>query len=278
MAIVSKLEMDSVSEIPVRGSAKALVKGLALVEIVASASPPARLTDLVAASGYPRSSAIRILEALCDMEVLRHCDGGYDLGPRLATWGHAFLERLDLPRVCADVMDGLVAASGETSYLGIRERSYVLYISAAFTPQPVRPSVVAGARNPLHCTGIGKALLSPMTHEQRAALLRPPLERRTAHTIVDPAELNADLDASWERGYTVDDGENEEGVRCVAAPVLDHGGHPVAAVSIAAPAYRFAIADVHRLAPEVLAASAELSARLGHRNDMPAFAHTRSKS
>jgi DNA-binding IclR family transcriptional regulator len=65
------------------------------------------------------------------------------------------------------------------------------------------------------------------------------------------------------RGYATDEIENEEGVRCVAAPVRDHTGAVIAGISVSAPAYRFTSADIHRLAPEVLRVTTELSRRLG---------------
>ena len=95
---VSKSELDAAST-SAAGSAKALVKGLALVELVADSDRPLRLVDLVEASGLPRPTALRLLEVLCRQEVLRaDTDGRYTLGPRVAAWGQSFLDRLDLPR------------------------------------------------------------------------------------------------------------------------------------------------------------------------------------
>lgn len=263
---MSKSSMDATSN-SVAGSAKGLVKGIALVDIVAASVKPMRQVDLVEASGLPRPTAVRLLESLVDLDVLRiEGRGLYELGPRVAAWGQSFLDGLDLTRQAFDIIEALVERSNETSYLGVLDRSSVLYISAVNSPQPVRPAARVGARNPLHCTGIGKAILAFRTPTERAELLGDgELERRTANTITDRAALAVELDAIAARGFSIDEIENEEGVRCVAAPVRDHLGRVIAAISVSAPAYRFTRDDVLELAPSVVAATAELSARLGYR-------------
>jgi IclR family acetate operon transcriptional repressor len=263
MDAVSKPELDGAST-SAAGSAKALVKGLALVELVADSERPLRLVDLVDASGLPRPTALRLLDVLCRAEVLRaDADSRYSLGPRVAAWGQSFLDRLDLRSQAVDLMEELVEICGETSFLGVVDRKQVLYVAAVDSPQPVRPAARPGFRNPLHCTAIGKVLLSGMTDAEIRGLLVPPLERRTENTIAEPDDVIAHIALVRERGYAIDEIENEEGVRCVAAPVRDHTGAVVAGISVSAPAYRFSDEDRQRLAPQVLRVAAELSRRLG---------------
>ncbi|WP_169747972.1 IclR family transcriptional regulator [Pseudonocardia acaciae] len=247
------------------GAAKALVKGLALVDLVAAHDGPTRLVDLVADSGLPRPTALRLLEALCRSGVLRTDDAGhYRLGPRVAAWGHAFVNELDLPAMAAEPMAGLVEASGETCFLGVRDEASVVYLVAVNSPQAVRPAARVGSRNPLHCTAIGKVLLAWLPEPEIRGALVAPLERRTANTLADPDAVVAELAAVRERGFATDDVENEDGVRCVAAPIRDHAGAVAAGLSVSAPAYRFSRDDLFRLAPEVLRVAATVSERLGH--------------
>jgi DNA-binding IclR family transcriptional regulator len=277
MDAVSGHRMDSPSS-PAAGSAKALVKGLALVEHVADSDRSLRLVELVQASGLPRPTALRLLDVLCRAEVLRLDDnGGYGLGPRVAAWGQSFLDRLDLRSQAADLMEELVGISGETCFLGVRDGSQVLYVAAVNSPKPVRPAARPGSRNPLHCTGIGKVLLSGLSDEEVAALLTAPLERRTSNTMTDVPTVVRHVQAVRVRGFATDEIENEEGVRCVAAPVRDHTGAVVAGLSVSAPAYRFTPDDVQRLAPDVVRVTTELSRRLGAAplpHDLTAGAHT----
>lgn len=274
MNLMSKTSLDVASNLLLRpavdlgvtGSAKGLVKGLALVDIIEASNVPLRQVDLAEASGLPRPTVVRLLDTLCGMQVLTVSeDGLYGLGPRLASWGQSFLDRLNLSRLGSDIVQRLVTVSGETVFMGVVNGTSLLYVDAAHSPHPVRPAAHVGARNPLHSTGIGKALLAALSDEDRDRLLTFPLERRTPRTLTDRKSLFADLDLIRERGYSIDDTENEDGVRCVAAPIRDHGGKTMAAMSISAPAYRFSLEDVAGFAPEVVNAAAELSLRLGYR-------------
>lgn len=261
MDSVSKTEMDTAS---ISGSAKGLVKGVALVDLIAQSPDALRATDISAQSGMPHSTTIRLLDVLARLDLIRaDAAGRYTLGPHVASWGTSFLENLDVAQLAEDIIQGLVDETRETSFVGVLNRDEVLYVAAVRSPHPVRPAATVGFRNPLHCTGIGKAILSRLTPEHRGELLAAELERRTENTITDRDALAAELETTRERGYAIDEIENEEGVRCVAAPVLDHRGEVIAAVSVSAPAYRFSRDDVVALAPRVIAAAGELSRRIG---------------
>ena len=266
---VSKFTLDPASSsesAAAAGSAKALVKGLALVDLVADHPGAIRLVDLVTGSGLPRPTALRLLDVLCRTGVLRTDEAGrYQLGARVAAWGQAFLHELDLPALAEDQMAQLVEISGETCYLGVLDDKNVLYLVAVNSPQAVRPAARAGSRNPLHCTAIGKVLLAWLPESEAASKLVVPLERRTENTQIQPSAVHAELRAVRQRGFATDDVENEEGVRCVAAPIRDHSGAVVAGMSVSAPAYRFSRDDLFRLAPDLLRVATSLSTRLGHR-------------
>jgi DNA-binding IclR family transcriptional regulator len=248
------------------GGAKALVKGLALVDVVATRDGAVRLGDLVEASGLPRPTVLRLLDVLLEQRLLQPAaDGAFGLGPRLAVWGQRYLDGLDVRVHAEDLMRGLAEQTRETCFLGLRDDRMVLYIAKADSPQAVRPAARIGTRNPLHCTGIGKALLAFAPPEAVFAYADRTLEAKTPNTIVDPARLAAEMETIRARGYAIDNVENEDGVRCVAAPIRDHAGEVVAALSVSAPAYRFALEDLPALAPDVLAAAREISSRIGYR-------------
>jgi DNA-binding IclR family transcriptional regulator len=246
------------------GTAKALVKGLALVEVISTATGPVRLADLVTASGLPRPTVLRLLDVLLEQRAVQSTEGGYALGPRLAIWGQRYLDGLDVRAHAEEPMRALAQATRETCYLGVRDDRSVLYIAKADSPQAVQPAARIGTRNPLHSTGIGKALLAFAPPEDANAYAHTPLEKRTPNTIVDAERLRAEMQATRARGYATDNVENEDGVRCVAAPIRNHAGEVVAALSVSAPAYRFALEDLPALAPKVLAAAQEISSRIGY--------------
>jgi DNA-binding IclR family transcriptional regulator len=266
MDLMSSLSLDSMSKAGAQGAPKALIKGLALVELVASQAP-LRLVDLVEWSGLPRPTALRLLDALRDRDVLElTLAGEYVLGPRLAVWGQQYLEGLDLRAQAQDIMASLSSKTRETCFLGVRDGSHVLYVAKADSPQAVRPAARVGGLNPLHSTAIGKALLAFGPEGLVEGYLQEPLQMKTPNTITDPQKLRVELDTIRRLGYSTDDAENEDGVRCVAAAVMDHTGLTEAAISVSAPAYRFALEDLPRLAPQVIVAARELSRRIGFRS------------
>lgn len=248
------------------GAGKALVKGLALIDAVCAAGAPLRAPELVEASGLPRVTALRLLDVLIEERALQlTADGAYALGPRLAAWGQRYLEGLDVRAAAEDLMAGLAQATRETCFLGIREERSVLYVAKADSPQAVRPAAQIGTRNPLHCTGLGKAMLAHLGEDVLGEYCAHGLPGKTPNTITDANRLAEEMRITRERGYAIDDVENEDGVRCVAAPIRDHTGAVVAGVSVSAPAYRFALEDLPELGPRVQAAAAEVSSRIGYR-------------
>jgi IclR family acetate operon transcriptional repressor len=248
------------------GSGKALVKGIAIVDAIGASPRPLELADLLDASGLPRPTALRLIDVLLEHGLLQRAGRAYALGPRLAVWGQRYLDALDVRTQAVDLMRALADETRETCYLGVPDGRRVLYIAKADSPQAVRPAAEIGTRNPLHSTGIGKALLAFGPRDDAVAYAHSgPLESKTPNTIVDPERLLAEMERTRARGYAIDDVENEDGVRCVAAPVRDHAGQVVAAMSVSAPAYRFALEDLPRIAPGVQAAALELSTRIGYR-------------
>lgn len=251
---------------PISSGPKALIKGAALVDIVARSPRPLLASEIAAQSELPRATALRIIDALTDLGLLHTApDQTLTLGPHIAYWGAAYANQHGLAQLAQPIMDDLRDTSSETIYLGIRDGSEVSYIGHSHTRHAIRPAANTGARNPLHSTAIGKVLLSDLDPGERdASIATLALTPRTADTITDPARLRAELARIATAGYAIDDIENEEGVRCIAAPLRDASGRARAAISVSAPSYRFSLEDAHALAPVLLAHAATISTRLGY--------------
>jgi DNA-binding IclR family transcriptional regulator len=247
------------------GSAKALVKGIAIVNLLAARRGGMRLTDLVSQVDLPRGTVLRLLDAMIDAHLVRHsADGLYRLGPRCAIWGSEFLASLELREVAADVMARLVDVSNETCHLGVPEGRFVLYIHKVESQHSLRMVSRVGGMNPLHCTGLGKAILAFLPQPEQDRYLAEPLERRTANTIVAPEILRADLERARNRGYAIDDVENELGVRCIGAPLFNHLGDLVGSISLAGPTMRMTWERTEHLTGPLMEAAREISGRLGY--------------
>lgn len=256
------------TEVPAAGEAtgasKALVKGLALVDMIADADEPVRLPALVAASALPRTTVLRLLETLCEHSVLTvDGDGRYRLGSQVAVWGQRYLDRLDVREAALDVMQQLAGETTETCFLGMRESHEVRYVGKVGGSHAVRLAAEVGSRMPLHSTGIGKTLLAFSDESVVDGLLAESLVAQTPQTITNPARLRTELSRIRRLGFATDDGENEDGVRCIAVPIRDARGAVIAAMSVSAPAYRFGLERLAALAPRMQEAARVVSSRLG---------------
>jgi DNA-binding IclR family transcriptional regulator len=122
-----------------------------------------------------------------------------------------------------------------------------------------------GNRAPLHCTGVGKAVLAFLPEEQREALLNGgDLQRYTDNTLTDPDVLRAHLAQIRAQGFAIDNGEHEEHVRCIAAPLFARTGQVVGAISIAAVSYRVNLPTLLSWQPMLSERAHQLNAELAH--------------
>lgn len=248
---------------------KALVKALAILTEIANHRDGLSLARLSRQMDMPKPTIHRIVQPLLDHRLLQATEDGYRLGSQCLVLGTRFIEAIDLRQEAKDVLADLVSHSGETCHLGVMDGLRVVYIEKVESAHAVRMHSRIGSTNPVYSTGLGKAMLSHASDELLEEVIAAGLDQRTVSTLTDPRELRQDLARCYRRGYAVDDVENEEGIRCVAAPVLDNGGRVVAGVSIAGPVHRLTLDRVPDLGVSVRAAALELSKRIGYSGDLP---------
>jgi DNA-binding IclR family transcriptional regulator len=172
---------------------------------------------------------------------------------------------LDLPELARADLRELSQTSQETVHLAILDGTEMLYVDKVDSPQSVRMHSVIGTRNPLHCTAMGKAVLAFLPAEECVALLNHiTFTPRTSNTITDEKVLLAHLERVRANGFAVDDMENEEGIRCVGAPIFDHTGSVTAAISISGPAYRLSDSRLQELSAVVVETGEAISGKLGY--------------
>ena len=256
-------EDDFVRQQP--GSVQALDRGLALLEIIAQADGLS-LTSIAQRAGIPPSTAHRILATLKAAGFVQ-CDearGGYLIGVKAFKIGSAFLRNRKLVDVGRGVMRDLMAASGETTNLGIENDGSVVFVSQLESHHPIRAFHRPGARGPLHASSLGKAILAWLPEAEVTRLLhRVGLPKLTDHTMVDPQALLADLALTRRRGWAIDDEERAEGLRCAGAPVFNEHAEVVGALSVSGPTIRMTDERLGELGPLAKRAAAELTDRIG---------------
>jgi IclR family KDG regulon transcriptional repressor len=227
----------------------------------------AQVTDLL---GLPRTTVHELLTTLVDRGYLDAVVGApitYRLGMRTFQLGSQFADRLDLVREAQDAAAEVAVACDETVHVAVLDGSNVVYIAKVDSTHPVRMVSAVGRRLPAHCTAVGKVLLSGLSTEALDA--RYPsgtgLSAMTPHSITSPAKLRAHLGLVRQEGVGYDDCESNEAVRCVSAPVIDHSGRIVAAMSISVPTIRWTDERRAEWTELVRSGAAAMSRRLGHR-------------
>ena len=224
------------------------------------------LSDLAARTGIPRATAFRLLSTLEASGFVTKVGGEYQLGLKCFVLGNVAAADLDLKEVAQPHLVALRDATRETTHLAILDHWRVVYLERLPSPQPVgfmRSRV--GAILPAFCTALGKTLLSDLPEpEVTAWAAGQTFPRMTPNTITSAKRLLKELRTVRVRGYALDEEEHELGVRCVAAPVRNHEGKVVAAISVAGPTDRMPRTLVgSEVAMKIVAAAHAVSLDLG---------------
>jgi DNA-binding IclR family transcriptional regulator len=236
----------------------------ALLQIGASGERGLTLAECTSILGYSKATTHRILRTLARHGFLRTDDRNvYTLGVTNLRLGMDFLEQLDLRREALPLLRELAEKTAETVHLSVLHGADVVYIDKVESQHAVRMVSRIGHTMPAFSTGVGKAILAFLPNEELQALLPDRIPRRTANTITSRTKLLRNLAGVRERGYSIDDIENEESIRCVGAPVFDHTGAVCAAISVAGPATRVTQQRVAELGTLAREAALEISARIG---------------
>jgi IclR family acetate operon transcriptional repressor len=239
---------------------------LVLLEVGRNGERGLTLSECAAILGYSKATTHRILQTLTRRGFLRLDEerSAFTLGVTNLRLGVEFLEQIDLRRDALPALRRLAASTGETAHLGRVSGTVVVYIEKVESPQAVRMYSRVGDTMPAYSTGIGQAILAHLDPQELQEHLPQQLEARTANTITERDELRAELSRARERGYSIDDVQNEDGIRCVGAPIFDHGGRVQAGISVAGPASRMTMKRLRELGPIVRREADQISAAVGY--------------
>lgn len=190
----------------------------------------------------------------------------YRLGLKSLELGQTFIKQMGLLRQAKPILEKIVEACNETSYVTIFKEGHVVYLDVVETDMTVRVVSRVGSRLPAYCTSSGKIYLAYLSDEEINEILpSEDLKKYTSTTITSRAELKKQLVEIAEQGYAIDDEELDEGVRCVAAPIRDYTRRIVGAISVSGPSMRLSNERLtEELVPLALQAAEDLSTRLGY--------------
>ena len=188
----------------------------------------------------------------------------WHIGPRAFVIGARFLRRTSLVERARPIMRRLMETTGETANLGIEREGAVLFLSQVETHASIRAFFPPGTLSPMHASGIGKALLAQMEAERLERWLAArALQAFTERTITNPAALRDSLREVHAQGFSLDDEERNDGMRCIAAPVFDVNREAVAGLSVSGPTSRISLRQLDSLSRPVIEAAARLTEAIG---------------
>jgi IclR family acetate operon transcriptional repressor len=225
------------------------------------------LSEICYRVDLPKTTVFRYLQTLCACGFVTHDHDTdlYRIGLRVWELGQSVHEPLRIREVALPAMRELRDHFNETVNLGVLDGPEVVYLEIIESRRSLRMQAQLGGRDPAYSTALGKAVLAFKPEEQWSAHLPTVLEPRTARTVTSFAKLHQSIAQVRERGFALDDEENEEGARCIAAPVFNHLGQIAAAVSLSAPASRMHDRLLAKAAAAVVQTAETISQRLGRR-------------
>ncbi len=230
-----------------KGGVQSVERVFELLEIMAAAGGTLALGELAARADLPQPTIHRLVRTLLTMGYVRQLPNRhYALGPKLIRLGESAAKLIGAwsrPHL-AELVDRI----GETANMAVLDNDMAVYVAQVPSPHSMRMFTEVGRRVYPHCTGVGKALLMQLSDEAIAALVRRTgMPASTENSLTTVEALLRDIELCRARGYAVDEGEQEVGVRCFAVPVPD--APTLAAISVSGPAVRVTLKSATNVTP-----------------------------
>lgn len=226
------------------------------------------LMELSTELGLHKSTVHRLLMSLICMGYAKQNEKNqkYTLTYKLVNMSGKILERMDIVEIAKPYLERLSNISGETVHLVRRDGSDILYIHKIEAKVgTIRMVSHVGMIHPMYCSGVGKAIMATLPEKEVKKIWDASvIERKTAKTIVTFEDMMKTLEQVRKNGYALDDEENEEGVRCIAASLRGYGKSVKYAFSISGPVSRMTKERIEELAADMKKVQAELSRELGY--------------
>lgn len=247
------------------GGVQSVERALAILEFLSRSGGDLGVSEIGEATDLAVGTVHRLLATLTAQGYVRRDEQTrrYDLGHKSLMMAIAARERIG--PLALPFLEELVQVSQETANLAMLEGNTAVYIEQAFPPTRVlRIFTEPGNRVPLHSCGTGKILLAYQSPRLVDFVIdRTGLPQQTVSTITDPSQLKTELEKVRKNGYAIDFEEQEEGVRCLAAPVFGPDGEVFAAISISGPASRLKRKRVDELVSDIRRLSTAFSEAFG---------------
>src|SRR4030042_6913391 len=226
-----------------------------------------KISEIARQLGLDRSTTYRILLSLekCGLVEKDQKTGEYSLGLSTFEIGNTYLRRMDFIKVSNPIMTELALKVRETIHLAVLSDIEIVYVDKVDSPRTLGVMSKIGQRGPVYCTALGKVLLAFQPEKDQSRIIRKiRLTPFTPRTITSKQKLVEELKAIRKQGYALDHREIEQDVECIGAPIQDHLGNVIAALSISGPQRKIGTPQEKHFVAEVIRAAGVISSKLGY--------------
>ncbi len=245
---------------------QAVLRALTLLKAFTDEQPELSLAELAKGADLNKTTTYRLLTALeSEGMVARNDDADtYRLGPEAIVLGGRAMRANNLRAVCRPELEALARQTREAATVEMMLEGEVLTLDEVSGGYLVGAAQSVGTHWPLYATSTGKVMLAHLPEAELDGLLQFPLVAFTANTITTAETLRRELEQIRERGYAIANEELEVGYVAIGAPVHNHNGQVVAAISVGGPRARLTQDKILEIAELVKQAASRVSASLGY--------------
>ncbi len=249
-----------------KGIVQSIDRALSILEVLSDYSKGLGVTEISEQVNLHKSTVYRLLTTLIykgyvvqDTETNK-----YGITLKLFELGSKKVESMDLLSVSKEYTKKLMESVNEVVHLVVREGNEIVYIDKVEANNTIMMASTIGKRSPMYCTSVGKAILAHLPEKKVKEIWdNSKIVKYTDYTITDFEELKTELEDIRQKGYAVDNEENEIGVRCIGVPIFNRHGKVEAAISISGPAIRVTESKISNFSIKVMNTASLISRELG---------------
>lgn len=224
------------------------------------------LRELASELDIAPSTAHRFISSLKEIGYIRQDPKTrkYTLSLKFAWLGSKVLENLQVTDLAKPFMEELTERTNETTHLGVIEGLDLIYIAKIKSKQAMNMASRVGQRGNLYSTAMGKVLLAHMPENERLEIINQlDISSQKKKSVKNKDDFIHQLSVVRKDGYAIDNEENETGIRCIGAPIFNHAGEAVAALSLSG--WKVSMTDerMSTLPEEIIATTRKISEELG---------------
>ena len=244
-----------------------IIRACNVLECLSDDKDGLKTSDLAARLQLDRSTLYRILLSLekCGFVEKDEKTGVFTVGIAAIEIGNACLRRMDFIQISKPVMLDLSMQAQEAVHLGVLSDTEIVFVDKVDSPRSVGMICKIGQRAPVYCTGLGKVLLANQPEAELARIVKAiQLKPFNKQTITSKKKFLDELKRVRTQGYAFDHSEHEDDAECIGAPIRDHLGHVIAAISISGPQKKIGTPQERQFIDWIVEAASLISTKMGY--------------